>query len=402
MNDSKHIQLLFFDAGGGHRAATEALKTVLAQVKPNWQVDVVNLQDILKASDPLYILTGVAAQDYYNAALKMGLTYGSRAFLRGLQKVIALCAPRMEETLQSFWRDQNLDAVISLVPNFNQVIFGALRAVHPTTPFVTLMTDMADSPPHFWHVDQDQYIICGTPMAAQQATATGFYRPERIFQTSGMIVRPSFYDVPEKPRLTRSDLGLAEGLPTALVMFGGYGSSIAKTIVGQLNKAKLGVQTIVMCGKNQDLQGDLRGILGCHAAGFTPHVGDYMRLADFFIGKPGPGSLSEAWLMGLPTIVERNARTMIQERPNIAFMEQMGTGIAIPSFRTITTVVRSLMQDGKLETLRANVRKLNNRAVFEVPDLIDHIMQQPVTADIIPLPPRKLAARLAQKWKKKG
>ena len=38
--------------------------------------------------------------------------------------------------------------------------------------------------------------------------------------------------------------------------------------------------------------------------GFTKEVPYYMRLSDFFIGKPGPGSISEALAMKLPVLVE--------------------------------------------------------------------------------------------------
>ena len=50
--------------------------------------------------------------------------------------------------------------------------------------------------------------------------------------------------------------------------------------------------------------------------GFSSKVDYFMSLADFFIGKAGPGSISEALQFGLPVIVEQNARTMPQERYN--------------------------------------------------------------------------------------
>ena len=40
--------------------------------------------------------------------------------------------------------------------------------------------------------------------------------------------------------------------------------------------------------------------------GFTAEMPYYMQLSDFFIGKPGPGSISEAIAMRLPVIVESN------------------------------------------------------------------------------------------------
>jgi 1,2-diacylglycerol 3-beta-galactosyltransferase len=59
-----------------------------------------------------------------------------------------------------------------------------------------------------------------------------------------------------------------------------------------------------------------------HVEGFTREVPRFMRLADFFIGKPGPGSISEAVAMGLPVIVECNHWTLPQERYNA----EMGAG----------------------------------------------------------------------------
>ena len=59
--------------------------------------------------------------------------------------------------------------------------------------------------------------------------------------------------------------------------------------------------------------------------GYTTDVAHYLRLADFFIGKPGPGSLSEALHCGLPVIVTRNAWTMPEERYNTDWVrEQVG------------------------------------------------------------------------------
>ena len=68
-----------------------------------------------------------------------------------------------------------------------------------------------------------------------------------------------------------------------------------------------------------------------HCVGFTQEIPYYMKLADFFIGKPGPGSISEALVMGLPVIVERNAWTMVQERFNTDWIAQNGFGVVLPS-----------------------------------------------------------------------
>ncbi len=60
-----------------------------------------------------------------------------------------------------------------------------------------------------------------------------------------------------------------------------------------------------------------------------------MQLADFFIGKPGPGSVSEALAMKLPVIVECNAWTLPQERYNAVWVVEKEVGLVLKNFRNI-------------------------------------------------------------------
>jgi UDP-N-acetylglucosamine:LPS N-acetylglucosamine transferase len=99
-----------------------------------------------------------------------------------------------------------------------------------------------------------------------------------------------------------------------------------------------------------------------------------MRLSDFFIGKPGPGSISEAIAMQLPVIVERNARTLPQERYNADWVREHRVGIVLENFRGIAAAVQRLTRD--LETFRANVAKIQNRAVFEIPEILEGVLRK--------------------------
>ena len=83
---------------------------------------------------------------------------------------------------------------------------------------VTILTDFADYPPHFWIEKQPQYFICGTGKAAEQALALGHPR-SHVFRVSGMILRPGFYDIPPIDRREeRRKIGLAPDVPTGLVL----------------------------------------------------------------------------------------------------------------------------------------------------------------------------------------
>jgi 1,2-diacylglycerol 3-beta-galactosyltransferase len=368
-----HVEIHYFNAGGGHRAAALALTDSLRRSGLQWNVELVQLQELLQSLDPIYQTVGFHSEKLYNGALKRGWTYGSKAFLRVLQKGISIEAPAFKRRLRKWWADRTPDLVISVVPNFNRVMFEALRLTHPATPFVTIMTDLADVPPHFWMEPQDQYLVCGTRKAALQAALSGFYRPERILEVSGMIIRPRFYEALKgEPKLTREQLGLDPHSRIALVMFGGYGSEESGEVLEHLGRQ--GVSCILMCGRNEKLLETYRGHHSVHAVGFTEQVEDYMRLADFFVGKPGPGSISEALLMGLPVIVTCNSRTMIQERYNVTWVEERGVGIGVANLRQLDEAVRHLLGAAQLDQYRCCAAALVNRAIFEVPPLLKAIL----------------------------
>jgi Glycosyltransferase family 28 C-terminal domain len=383
--DMQHatIQLIFFDAGGGHRSAMNAVKEILQIERPQWSVRAVNLQRLFQSVDPVFLATRVKSQDVYNAAIKRGWTRNSRPLLRALQTAIKLHAPAMEHKLIKHWRRGLPGLVVSLIPNFNAVLHRALRTVDSQVPYVTIMTDIADTPPHFWQEPQDQYLICGSSKAYLQARLTGWYRPERVFKTSGMILPVSFYAPDGKPSLTRADLGLQPDIVTTLIMFGGNGSEIALSIVDRLETLGVPVQTIVLCGRNEKVRSQLASRRGCVAVGFTDRVADYMRLADVFIGKPGPGSISEALHMGLPVIVENNARTLVQERYNAVWIEEQGFGIALDSFSEVDRAIGYLLTGSVLTEYKARIASVRNTAVFELPRLFDVILSdQRGTAEV--------------------
>jgi hypothetical protein len=372
----KTLEMVFFDAGGGHRSAATALTAVMAERYPEWRIDLVNLQEVLEPVDLFHKVTGHQSQTFYNGILKRGWTYGSLTMLRGLQRGISLYSDHIEAVLEDRWKATRPDLLVSLIPNFNGVMYRSFRRAHPTVPYVTVMTDLADCPPHFWQEKQDQFLVCGTDMAVRQAGEMG-YPPDKIFQASGMILKPVFYRTPAGDRrVEREKLGLDPDLPTALIMFGGYGSTTAARIVEKLEKSALGVQYIVICGHNEKLKAKLEGRPNCHAVGFTDRVADYMHLADFFIGKPGPGSISEALQMGLPAIIECNRKTMPQERYNATWLEARQLGIVLRDFKNIAAAARHLLADGRLESFRENAKRLGNRAVYEIPDMFAGILEK--------------------------
>ncbi len=378
------VDLIYFDAGGGHRTSAKALMSAAEQQHRGWQINLINLRELLEPADVVRRLTGVRVEDFYNSQLKSGLTIGTAPLLRMVQLLIRQLEPAMIKLLARHWQQSHPDLVVSMIPNFNHAILAGIRQAdvmqaRAETPMVTILTDLADCPPHFWIERQTQYLVCGTATAARQAIAMG-HAPERVFRTSGMIVRPEFYRPMELNRETeRSRLGLDPKLPTGIVMFGSYGSSQIESIARRIESAGLKTQLIFICGHNHKLRAHLESMelsYPFHCVGFTQEIPYFMKLADFFIGKPGPGSISEALVMGLPVIVERNAWTMVQERFNTDWIAENRLGIVLPSFRHVASAVSTMLDREQFLSLRAGVRAYDNRAAFEIPEILEALISQ--------------------------
>jgi UDP-N-acetylglucosamine:LPS N-acetylglucosamine transferase len=379
----KKLDFIYFDAGGGHRSAAMALQQVIAQQGRPWEIRMVNLQEQLDSLDIFRRITGIRLQDCYNLMLKKGWTLGSGELLKGLHVVIRMFQPRLVRLLRDFWREGRPDMVVSLIPNFNRALKLSLEAALPGTPLVTILTDIADYPPHFWIERQEQYLICGSDRAVAHARELG-HQASRILRASGMILNPRFYEPIDADRAAqRQRLGLHPEWPTGLVLFGGEGSAVMLDIARRLDAAARPLQLILICGRNQKLAASLRGMpsrIPMFVEGFTREVPYYMHLSDFFIGKPGPGSISEAIAMKLPVIVERNAWNLPQERYNCEWVREQDVGLVLRNFRRIGAAVDELLELATYARMRANAAALSNRAVFEIPDMLQTILDARASA----------------------
>ena len=370
----KKIHVVFHDAGGGHRNAAVALQTIIQQQQRPWQVELVQFQELTDKLDVLRRLTGIRIQQQYNVLLQNGWTLGSVYLLRLLQLTIRLFHRPMVRLLENFWRQHPADLLVSVIPHFNREIAESWTKVYPGRPFVTLITDLADFPSRFWiEPIKEQHVIAGTERAAEQARAMG-HDDAHIFRTSGMILRPDFY-LPDNSDLlaVRQELGLRADLATAIVLFGGHGSSVMYEITQRLDKAGVPLQVILICGRNEKLAAKFNSRqwrMPLKVIGFTKEIPKLMRAADFLIGKPGPGSIAEAMVRKLPVLIECNAWTLPQERYNTEWVLEKRVGIVLKSFRDIVNGVQQMLDPATMAEFRRNVAKLDNRAIFEIPEIL--------------------------------
>ena len=391
----RKLTIVFHHAGGGHRNAAEAVKSTLTRQDHPWDVTLLDFQELLDSLDLVRRFTGIRIQDVYNQILRHGWTRFTPQLLRVLQGTIRAYHRPIVKALRAHWEQYPADVVLSVIPHFNRELADSLRGNgSKRATFVTLITDLADYPPHFWIERNSEYIIAGTERAREQALAMG-HAADHVFQTSGMVLKPKFYEKksfeltgsdrgPQHDRFSpagvadriaeRERLGLEPECRTGIVLFGGHGSSVMVDIVKRLDESGAEVQLILICGHNQKLEAKLKALPTRKqklVLGFTQNVEHYMALADFFIGKPGPGSISEALQFHLPVIVECNKKTLPQERYNAEWVAEKGFGIVVSSFRKIAPAVQRLIEPAAFNEFLRNTSTYSNRALFEVSEIFE-------------------------------
>lgn len=209
--------------------------------------------------------------------------------------------------------------------------------------------------------------------------------PKDRVTVSGIPIDDAFsaeYDV----TALRKELGLQPNLPTLLISAGALGKGPAEDIVQGLLTLQNPAQTIVVCGKNEELQTKIEALTKGHSnfaiLGYTDRMHHWMAVADLFIGKPGGLTTSEALASHLPMVVvspipgqeERNSDHLLEE------------GIAIKANDLITLpfkVDRLLGDPERLQKMRENAARLSrpNAAKTIVDTLIEEDLESVVVMD---------------------
>lgn len=308
----KRICIVYIKAGSGHYAAAQALKAC-CEVRADVTVELLDIRTILNEVDPISKLFHFNVEGIYDWQLRNGMMCGQRPMLRIAQWFIRHKYEQMHEALENYFRPRMFTSIVSVMPNFNRVIEDAARSMK--IPSYIVMTDFEDAyAPHFWwEPGTSSTLIAPTERAYQQARA--IRDSTHVVKVSGCIVHPKFYN-----NIPRGEFHFA-CQPVGLVMYGGNGSEQMVTLARRLQGAD--IPLIFVCGKNNKLADRIKSIISNNdpwtVIGFTNEMECLMKQAHYFIGKPGPGAISEALVSGLPLLLD-DAGVMRQERYNVAFV----------------------------------------------------------------------------------
>lgn len=137
--------------------------------------------------------------------------------------------------------------------------------------------------------------------------------------------------------------------PTLIVSAGGLGVGPVEELIEALVKAKVQVNVIAMCGKNEELKERLEQTyageqcLRLLTLGYVNNVQDYMKAADVIVGKPGGLTTAEALASGLAFVIVNPIPG--QEERNSAHLLENGAAIRCNNMTTIGYKLKKLLED---------------------------------------------------------
>jgi 1,2-diacylglycerol 3-beta-galactosyltransferase len=371
------IVFLFSDTGGGHRASATAVQKALELEFPG-RFEVQLLDPFVEGGRPF--LRWLVYR--YNFMLKhLPRTYGlvfhltdNRAVMRA---AIRIFGRALRSSLRRYLEQYSPDGVVSFHPLTNHVTVEEMEAMGLRVPFITVVTDMVDLH-RFWLTKRADLVIVPSSEARRYCVKRGL--DPRKLHVEGLPVNPNFTGPPtrEERRQAREHLGL-EDRQTLLLAAGGEGAGRLGAFARALDGAGLGLQLVVVCGRNEKLRRKLaaRSWKGSvRTLGFVDNMPELMRAADAMVTKAGPGTITEALVSGLPIFL--TGYVPGQEEGNVRYVEEQGVGFYTPSPRKLLKAVRERMVEDHegFDRMRGRAEKVTQKdSSQEIAELVAATIQ---------------------------
>ena len=330
MPDHPHILFLFSDTGGGHRSAANAIIEALDLEFPGKMT--CEMVDIFREYTPPPF---TYAPEIYPPLTRMprvwSMGYHISDGKRRTRIMYRMLWPYIRWGMQRLVQEHPADLIVSVHQLPNEPVARAIAQSGQKIPFTTVVTDLV-STHAAWYTNLADLIILPTNAAYRRALHMGA-APKRM-EVVGLPVAETFRrfsgDAGDREAI-RERLGWMSDRPVVLMVGGGEGMGPLETTALAIDEAELPVQMIVIAGRNQKLQNNLEKYpwkTPARIYGFVQEMPAFMHAADVLVTKAGPGTISEAFISGLPLILY--SRLPGQEDGNVGYVVRNGAGIWAP------------------------------------------------------------------------
>lgn len=348
------ILFLFSDTGGGHRSAAEAIIEALEIEYP--QQFQMEMLDVFQEYAPLPFNF---FPDIYPGLTKMPrmweMTYNVSDGKRRMRVFYSAMWPYLRRSLRRLLNDHPAELIVSVHQLVNTPVLRA--RVNNSSKFVTVVTDLVTTHSAWFHPRAD-LVIVPTINAKEKALKSGL--PENKVVVIGQPIAEKYIQQLSDPAETRRRYGWLLDLPLVLLVGGGEGMGHIEQIAMAINHARLRCQLIVIAGRNEKIKKFLEQMhwfIPFKIYGFVTDMPEFMQAADVLITKAGPGTISEAFISGLPIILF--SKVPGQENGNVDYVVKNGAGVWAPEAEQVLHILKAWLNDPiTMGQISENSRKL--------------------------------------------
>lgn len=338
----KTLLILSSVGGGGHIAACNTLKQLVGE---EYNIEVIYPINQLR-------VWGVpSCEEFYNGMLKRGWIRPMNFLVRHVvPKIFRSYRKKMEKIITAHIQKVQPHMVISLIPFINYPASEAARKVG--LPFLLITTD---NDLRNWALDLHKAthphmkITIGEELQHTKELLLHKNLPAYVIETTGLPLRSEFRSQKDKEKICEA-FELSLDKKKVLIMMGGAGSVMAHEYAKRIGSMPLGVNLIVIAGKNTKLKKELERMEidptnTLSVFGFTDRVADLMAVSDLVITKPGPGTINEAMAMRLPMLIDNTNISLFWERANVDMVLKYGIGQKIRRLSQLEEVLTHYLQE---------------------------------------------------------
>jgi 1,2-diacylglycerol 3-beta-galactosyltransferase len=352
--DLPHIVFLFSDTGGGHRSAAEAVIEALMFDFPDCLTT--QMVDIFRDYAPIPLNF---APDIYPTLTRMPeiweLGYKLSDGKQRVRMANQMVHPYIRRALRKLVSEHPCDLLVSMHQLSNLPFLHVLK--DRKFLFTTVVLDLV-STHAAWYDQQADLVIVPTEPARLRGLQLGLREDQ--MQVVGLPVAQRFCAPPGEKKALRAQLGWLQEKPVVLLVGGGEGMGPVEAMAHAIDAAKLPITLVVIAGRNRSLKERLeahRWQISTEIYGFVREMPDFMRAADVIITKAGPGTISEAFIAGLPLILYH--RLPGQEDGNVTFVVDEEAGVWAPEPDEVVVVLKKwLDHPEEYARVAANARRL--------------------------------------------
>ncbi|MBG0786023.1 MAG: galactosyldiacylglycerol synthase [Anaerolineaceae bacterium] len=347
-----HILFLFSDTGGGHRSAAQAIIEALNVYYPG-QVTTEMLDFFVEYAPPPF---DTAVDTYAPMAQvpdvwELGYTLSNGKWRSKMMQEVLW--PYIRKAAGSLVKEHPCDLFLSVHPIINTPVLRALGPEHK--PYIVVVTDMV-STHAWWYNTSSTLTLFSTKEAFDRGLMLGLDAAK--MEVVGQPIADKF----RRPSGTKADLrkalGWPQDLPVALMVGGGEGMGPIAEMVHAVDRAQLDLMMAVIAGKNETLKNSLENAglkTPAKIYGFVDNMPDLMNAADVILTKAGPGTISEAFIAGLPIILY--SKMPGQEDGNVDFVIDHGAGVWAPEPELVAATLRYWVQNPEIHRQVAAISK---------------------------------------------